>query len=91
MIIDKQISLPFAYDFDRALERLASDPVNAVDLSKREIRIPMEEGNIVNLRGTGTTDLPSFILENAIDDQQVDEIRSIFHFDRPLDTIAKPF
>ena len=91
MIIDTHFSLPFAYDFDRALVRLASDPVNAVDLTKREIRIPMEEGNIVRLRGVGSTAVPSFFLENAIDNKQVDEIHSIFQFNRPLDTIAEHF
>jgi len=91
MIIDIQFTIPFAYDFDRALERLAGDPVNAVDLEKREIRIPMEEGNIVTLSGIGTTAVPNFIMENAVDDKQVDKIKSIFHFDRPLDKIAEHF
>ncbi|MCG7342678.1 DNA-3-methyladenine glycosylase [Sporosarcina sp. ACRSL] len=91
MIIDLQFSIPFAYDFDRALERLASDPVNAIDLENREIRIPMEEGNIVSLNAIGSTAAPVFLLRNAIDQKQVDEIRSIFHFDRPLDTIAEHF
>lgn len=91
IIIDTQFSIPFAYDFDRALERLASDPVNAVYLEKREVRIPMEEGNIITLRGIGSTESPSFVLENSMDDGQADKIKSIFHFDRPLDAIANHF
>ncbi|MFS0688289.1 DNA-3-methyladenine glycosylase [Sporosarcina sp. 179-K 8C2 HS] len=91
IIIDTQFSLPFTYDFDRALKRLASDPVNAVELKKREIRIPMEEGNIVSLCSVGSTESPTFILRDAIGAKQVDKIRSIFHFDRPLDTIANHF
>lgn len=86
-----QISLPFKYDFDRALERLAGDPVNAVDLQKREVRIPMEEGNIVSLRGLGSTDSPSFLIDNVLDDAQLQKVKSIFHFDRRLDTIAEHF
>ena len=39
-------TLPYVYDFDRAIVRLAGDPVNSVDLQNRTIRIPMEEGNI---------------------------------------------
>lgn len=89
--IDKQISIPYAYDFDRALERLAGDPVNAVDLAKREIHIPMEEGNVVSLRGTGSTAAPSFEINNVIDEKQLQYIKSIFHFDRPLDVIANHF
>lgn len=86
-----QISLPFQYDFDRGLERLAADPVNAVDLQKREVRIPMEEGNSITLRGVGSTDSPSFLLENAIDEEQVKKVKSVFHFDRSLDAIADHF
>lgn len=91
IIIDTQFSIPFAYDFERALERLAGDPVNAIDLTRREIRIPMEEGNVVTLRGIGTTVAPIFTLENALHEQQVNKVKTIFHFDRPLDTIAQHF
>ncbi|MCM3742646.1 DNA-3-methyladenine glycosylase [Sporosarcina luteola] len=91
MTIEAHISIPFVYNFDRALERLATDPVNAVDLSKREIRIPMEEGNIVSLVATGSTAIPSFKLENVIDENQLDHIKTLFHFDRPLDMIAHHF
>lgn len=90
-MIDIQFSIPFAYDFDRALERLATDPVNSVDLVKREIRIPMEEGNIVSLCGVGTTESPSFLLKNGMDQKQVEKIKSIFHFNRPLDAITNHF
>ncbi|MCM3710126.1 DNA-3-methyladenine glycosylase family protein [Sporosarcina luteola] len=89
--MDAQFSIPFAYDFDRALERLAGDPVNAVDLTKREIRIPMEEGNIVSLYGLGSIESPSFLLKNAMNTKQVDQLMSVFHFDRPLDEIADHF
>lgn len=90
-MIDIQFSIPFAYDFDRALERLATDPVNSVDLVKREIRIPMEEGNIVSLGGVGTTESPSFLLKNGMDQKQIEKIKSIFHFNRPLDAITNHF
>ncbi|MFS0576780.1 DNA-3-methyladenine glycosylase [Sporosarcina sp. 179-K 3D1 HS] len=86
-----QISLPFQYDFDRAMQRLAADPVNAVDLQKREVRIPMEEGNIVTLRGVGSIEAPLFELENVRGDAQVEKVKSIFHFNRRLDTIARHF
>lgn len=86
-----RISLPFQYDFDRAMERLAADPVHAVDLQKREVRIPMEEGNIVTLRGVGSTESPLFELEHARDDVQVEKVKSIFHFNQRLDTIARHF
>ncbi|MCM3638062.1 DNA-3-methyladenine glycosylase [Sporosarcina luteola] len=91
MSIDTQFSIPFAYDFDKALERLAGDPVNSVDLAKREIRIPMEEGNIISLYGLGSKESPSFLLKNAMNTKQVDQLKSVFHFNRPLDEIADHF
>lgn len=91
MSIHTQFSIPFAYDFDKALERLAGDPVNSVDLAKREIRIPMEEGNIIRLYGLGSKESPSFLLKNAMNTKQVDQLKSVFHFDRPLDEIADHF
>jgi DNA-3-methyladenine glycosylase II len=89
--IDRQIELPFVYDFDRALERLAASPVNAVDCAQRMIRIPMDEGNVVTLHGMGTTQQPAFTIQGALNDVQIEEIKSIFHFDRPLDGIQTHF
>ena len=71
--------------------RLAGDPVNSVDLQSDIVRIPMEEGNIVSLQSTGTKQLPSFKLENAIDEIQIEAVKSIFHFDKPLNVIGSHF
>ncbi len=51
----------------------------------------MEEGNIVSLQSTGTKQLPSFLLENAIDEFQIETVKSIFHFDKPLNVIGLHF
>jgi DNA-3-methyladenine glycosylase II len=90
-LIDIQFSLPFVYDFDRAIVRLAGDPVNSVDLQNHTVRIPMEEGNSVTLQSTGTKKSPSFKLLNAIDENQIEAVKSIFHFDKPLDAIGAHF
>ena len=90
-LIDAQFSLPFVYDFDRAIVRLAGDPVNSVDLQSQIVRIPMEQGNNVTLQSTGTKQLPAFIVKNAIDDFQIETVKSIFHFDKPLDAIGLHF
>nr|WP_225942274.1 DNA-3-methyladenine glycosylase [Sporosarcina limicola] len=55
------------------------------------VRIPMEEGNILNLQGMGTADQPSFVLKNAVDELQIEAVKSIFHFDKPLDGIGAHF
>ncbi|WP_342515315.1 DNA-3-methyladenine glycosylase [Sporosarcina sp. FSL K6-1522] len=86
-----QFAIPFVYDFDRALHRLAGDPVNAVNLLDRSIHIPMAEGNNLILRGIGTTERPVFLLEGASHEGQVKEVKAIFHLDRPLDTISAHF
>lgn len=90
-VIDINIKLPFKYDFDRALERLSGDPVNSVDVPNRSIRIPMEEGNIIKLQATGTKELPSFILGGALDELQIEEVKSNFHFNQSLDEIGSHF
>ena len=90
-LIDIQFSLPFVYDFDRAIVRLAGDPVNAVDLQSNTVRIPMEEGNSITLQSTGTKKSPSFKLENAIDENQIETVKSIFHFDKSLNAIGAHF
>ena len=90
-VIDINIKLPFKYDFDRALERLSGDPVNSVDVLNRLIRIPMEEGNIVKLQATGTKELPSFILNGALDEIQIGEVKTNFHFNQSLDEINSHF
>ena len=90
-LIDVQFSLPYVYDFDRAIVRLAGDPVNSVDLQSRIVRIPMEAGNSVTLQSIGTKQLPAFIVKNAIDDIQIETVKSIFHFDKPLDAIGLHF
>lgn len=89
--IERQIELPFVYDFDRALDRLATNPVNAVDCAQRLIRIPMQEGNVVTLRGTGTTEKPVFTMQGVFSDLQFEEIKMIFHFDRALDGVQAHF
>lgn len=85
------ITLSFVYDFDRALKRLARDPVNSVDLLNRSIRIPMKEGNIVILQATGTKESPSFLMKGGLNDAQKNEVKTIFHFDQSLDEIGLHF
>ena len=51
----------------------------------------MDVGNVVTLQGTGTRQCPTFIISGALDELQIDEIKSIFHFNRPLDQIQNHF
>ncbi|QBQ07114.1 DNA-3-methyladenine glycosylase 2 family protein [Sporosarcina pasteurii] len=85
------ITLPFIYDFDGALERLAGDPVNSVDILNRSIRFPMEEGNVVTLQATGMKEAPSFVLNGILNDVQLNTVKDIFHFNQPLEDIHLHF
>jgi DNA-3-methyladenine glycosylase II len=91
ILIDAQISLPFVYDFDRALDRLSGDPLNSVDLASRTLRIPMEEGNVITVQATGTKVQPSFILSGALNEIQTKKVNEILHFNDSLDGISAHF
>ncbi|WP_432354739.1 DNA-3-methyladenine glycosylase family protein [Sporosarcina sp. A2] len=86
-----ELNLTFAYDFDRALERLSGTPINYVDLQKRIVRVPMEEGNIVTIQASGTLQKPVFFIEGLNDEEQLNHIKWIFHFEESLDGIAAHF
>lgn len=85
------IELSFDYDFDAALQRLSLDPVNAVNLPKREIRIPMDEGNIVTLTGIGTKSSPAFIMTDCVNDEQLEWVKNCFHFHQSLADVTAHF
>lgn len=84
------ISLPFHYDFDRALDRLSLDPLHAVDLSGKSVKVPMAAGNIVTVKALGTTEQPQFIVEGAKGDQDA-YIKELFHFDKSLEPVDSHF
>lgn len=85
-----EISLPFTYDFDRTLERLSLDPLHAIDLSEKAVKLPMLEGNIVKVQAIGSVQQPKFEITGAEADQ-LPEIKNIFHFDRSLDPVYEHF
>jgi DNA-3-methyladenine glycosylase II len=51
----------------------------------------MEEGNVIELRGIGTKEQPSFKLIGALNETQIEEIKSIFHFNQSLHEIQSHF
>lgn len=85
-----EISLPFTYDFDRTLERLSLDPLHAIDLSEKAVKLPILEGNIVKVQAIGSVQQPKFEITGAEADQ-LPEIKNIFHFDRSLDPVYEHF
>lgn len=60
----EKVSVTPPYHFDRVLDRLALDPLNAVDLKARDIRVPIRNkaGDvcIVKVQALGHADEPEF-------------------------------
>lgn len=86
-----ELALTFPYDFDRALERLAGNPIHAVDLKKRLVRVPMDTGNLVTVQAIGTLQEPLFLITGIQDKEQLAHIKWVFHFEESLDHIANHF
>jgi len=85
-----QISLPFIYDFDRALDRLSLDPLHAVDLTEKRVKVPMAEGNSVTVQALGTTEKPLFSIE-GMKGGQAEKIMELFHFHQSLEPVNEHF
>lgn len=85
------MKLSFTYDFEAALIRLSNDPVNAVQIADRIVHVPMSEGNVISLRGTGTKEYPIFDMKSAQGDEQIERGKEIFHFHQSLDNIQQHY
>jgi DNA-3-methyladenine glycosylase II len=85
-----QIELPYVYDFDRALDRLSLDPLHAVDLGEKSVKVPMPEGNSVTVKALGTAEKPVFSIEGAKAGQEM-KIKELFHFHKSLEPVNDHF
>lgn len=66
---EKQLAVEPPYHFDQVLRRLSSDPLKAVDLSQREIKVPIrleQKPYVVIVQATGTKDAPMFGCEQTV-------------------------
>ena len=86
----KQIELNFAYDFERVLDRLSMDPLISLNKEERYVLVPINR-KITKIKATGTTDAPSFRIEGNLEEQQLQTIQEIFHFDQSLQPIYEHF
>ena len=85
-----QISLPFEYDFERALERLSLDPLHSINLVDQSVKVPMDEGNIVEVKSTGSAQEPVFLITGA-EGHQVQRVKELFHFHKSLEPVNEHF
>lgn len=89
--METEIEIPFTYNFNDALIRLAGDPVNKVDMEQKMVYIPTEERNIITLQSVGTMKKASFLIKGFKDEQQLQRTKEILHLDRSLDHIHDHF
>ncbi|MFC0272879.1 DNA-3-methyladenine glycosylase family protein [Metabacillus herbersteinensis] len=86
------------YDFDRILDRLSNDPLNAINMEAREIAVPLYDKEnqpfVVTVKATGTKAKPTFEISGKADTQKefgLGEIRRIFQWDFSLSVISNHF
>lgn len=84
------IELPFAYQFEEAIGRLALDPLNAVDMERKIVKVPLDS-SIITLQSIGTFEEPKFNILGIESEQQLKKMMSIFHFDRSLEPVSAHF
>ncbi|KKK33014.1 DNA-3-methyladenine glycosylase [Mesobacillus campisalis] len=89
------ISIPGPYNFDLALDRLSLDPLHAVDLDSRTVKVPVANGSerqIATVKGTGSLEIPQFhITAEGSKEQTLSVLKEIFRWDVELRKIHDHF
>ncbi|MCY8581088.1 DNA-3-methyladenine glycosylase [Bacillus haynesii] len=90
------VSVTPPYHFDRVLDRLSLDPLNAVNLDKREVKLPLRNQNkeprIVAVQATGTVEAPAFAVSGTDDrDAMMKEVKRIFRWEESLQPVLDHF
>ncbi|WP_316570140.1 DNA-3-methyladenine glycosylase [Neobacillus sp. YIM B06451] len=92
----ESIQIDGPYNFDRVLDRLSMDPLNALNLEKRTITVPIKlegEAHTATVTATGTTVQPSFIIEAKNGDKEliIKRLAEVFQWEVPLKDIHEHF
>ncbi|MCY8543076.1 DNA-3-methyladenine glycosylase [Bacillus haynesii] len=90
------VSVSPPYHFDRVLDRLSLDPLNAVNLDKKEVKLPLRNQNkeprIVAVQATGTVEAPAFAVSGTDDrDAMMKEVKRIFRWEESLQPVLDHF
>lgn len=90
-----KVELQSPYNFDQVLQRLALDPLHAVNMDEKEIKIPLiMDGKeiVVSLKGTGSFDAPAFLLSgDGPQEKTVERIGDIFGWNIDIHSIHTHF
>ncbi|PRS27748.1 DNA-3-methyladenine glycosylase [Bacillus pumilus] len=92
---EKELTVEPPYHFDQVLRRLSNDPLKAVDLNKREIKVPIrleQTPYVVVVRATGTKEAPTFRVKgNGPEEPLICEMKRIFGMEHQLDAVHEHF
>ncbi|MGD6957448.1 DNA-3-methyladenine glycosylase family protein [Rossellomorea aquimaris] len=97
-MVKRNVKVEGPYDFDRVLERLALDPLNAVDQIDRSVKVPYYlpegKGEVIKVQATGTTEEPEFSItfenEENLEEKQ-NRISDIFQWHTGLRDMHEHF
>ncbi len=93
----ESITMEGPYNFDKVLDRLMMDPLQAVDLQARTVKVPLYiDGTpyVSTIQATGTEDTPSFLVTGTNEqtkEQQLFRIKELFQWQTPLHGIHEHF
>jgi DNA-3-methyladenine glycosylase II len=93
----EKIQVKGPYNFDLVLDRLSLDPLNAVDKSKRSVKVPLfidGQPIVAKVTATGTTEKPEFNisgLEDPYKEKVINKLTHIFQWHIPLENIHAHF
>ncbi|WP_419883150.1 DNA-3-methyladenine glycosylase family protein [Peribacillus sp. B-H-3] len=93
----EKLSVQAPYNFELVLERLLLDPLHAVDVENKTVKVPLTiEGNplVFTVKSLGNTEEPLFEIHGEtteFKDMALQRIKKIFHWHQPLHTIALHF
>ncbi|MFC7786366.1 DNA-3-methyladenine glycosylase [Rossellomorea sp. GCM10028870] len=97
-MVSRNVKIEGPYDFDRVLERLSLDPLNAVDQEDRSVKVPYYlpdgKGEVIMVQATGTTDQPEFSItfeHEEFLEQKQDRISDIFQWHTGLNKMHEHF
>lgn len=82
------------YNFDLVLDRLALDPLQAVDRENRSVKVPLivnQKAKVIEVQAIGTIDEPEFLISGADSNEELDRLAHIFQWDVPLEGIHLHF
>ncbi|MEH7441228.1 DNA-3-methyladenine glycosylase [Bacillus sp. JJ1122] len=85
---EEKVSISGPYNFDLALSRLALDPLHAVDIEKRTVKVPIVISGtkvVAEVTGTGTLEKPGFLVRATHEKREtIQRLTEIFQWNTEL-------